>query len=216
VLAAVLSSKGWYDDGNFSPNKAYLWISILDNLSITVSMYFLILFYHVVQKELKPFNPVSKFLCIKIVIMFAFWQGILISLLGYLGVLNEQNVSLGKDWTSEEEIGTALQNLIICIEMFFVAIAHSYAYGYETFKSPSWSDWIPCYCCFCFCCCCCKVCGNFTHVISQGDVLEDGVEALALDDIARRLGREWENEENRWKRLNQESTPSQVCHELQG
>jgi len=60
------------------------------------------------------------------------------------------------------------------------------------------------------------VCGNFTHVISQGDVLEDGVEALALDDIARRLGREWENEENRWKRLNQESTPSQVCHELQG
>jgi len=69
-------------------------------------MYFLILFYHVVQKELKPFNPVSKFLCIKIVIMFAFWQGILISLLGYLGVLNEQNVSLGKDWTSEEEIGS--------------------------------------------------------------------------------------------------------------
>lgn len=71
-----------------------------------VSMYFLVLFYHVTQKELKPFNPVSKFLCIKLVIMFAFWQGIIMALLGWFGVLNEHNVDLGKDWKSEEEIGT--------------------------------------------------------------------------------------------------------------
>jgi hypothetical protein len=31
-------------------------------------------------------------------------------------------------------VGTALQNLIICIEMMLVAIAHSYAYGYDTYK----------------------------------------------------------------------------------
>lgn len=123
-------------------------------------MYFLVLFYHVTQIELKPFNPVSKFLCIKLVIMFAFWQGIIVALLGWFGVLNEDNINLGKNWTSEEEIGmsiflprpetsqkadvtaslffpgTALQNLMICIEMLFVALAHSYAYGYETYKVP--------------------------------------------------------------------------------
>jgi hypothetical protein len=73
-------------------------------------MYFLVLFYHVTKDELKPFNPMSKFLCIKLVIMFAFWQGILMALLGWLGVLNEKNVDLGKDWQSEEEIGTPLSH----------------------------------------------------------------------------------------------------------
>jgi hypothetical protein len=68
-------------------------------------MYFLVLFYHVTKNELKPFNPMSKFLCIKLVIMFAFWQGIVMAFLGWLGVLNEENVHLGKDWKSEEEIG---------------------------------------------------------------------------------------------------------------
>jgi hypothetical protein len=68
-------------------------------------MYFLVLFYHVTKNELKPFNPMSKFLCIKLVIMFAFWQGIVMAFLGWLGVLNEENVHLGKDWQSEEEIG---------------------------------------------------------------------------------------------------------------
>jgi len=198
VLAAVLESKGWYGDGDFSLNKGYLWITIVDNISITVSMYFLVLFYHVTKNELKPFNPMSKFLCIKLVIMFAFWQGIVMAFLGWLGVLNEENVHLGKDWQSEEEIGTALQNLIICIEMMLVAIAHSYAYGYDTYKSSSWTDWIPCYCCLCCCCCCCKVCGNFTHVASQKDLLEDGMEALGLDNIARKLERDWEDEEDRW------------------
>jgi len=130
VIAAVLAFKGLYGDGDFSPTKGYLWITIIDNISITgtmvnrstnavksasnlfaswlVSMYFLVLFYHVTKNELKPFNPVSKFLCIKLVIMFAFWQGVVIALLGWFGVLNEDNINLGKDWKSKEEIGASL------------------------------------------------------------------------------------------------------------
>jgi hypothetical protein len=42
------------------------------------------------------------------------------------------------------------------------------------------------------------VCGNFTHVASQKDLLEDGMEALGLDNIARKLERDWEDEEDRW------------------
>jgi hypothetical protein len=42
------------------------------------------------------------------------------------------------------------------------------------------------------------VCGNFTHVASQKDLLEDGMEALGLDNIARKLERDWEAEEDRW------------------
>ncbi len=176
ILAAVLENRGLFGDGDFSPQKGYLYVTIVDNISITISMYFLVLFYHVTQKELKPFNPLSKFMCIKLIIMFAFWQGILISLLLWLGVFEGVG---GKEWTDHEK-GTALQNFIICVEMFFVAIAHSYAFGYESFRARSWTDWVPCHCLFCCCCCCCKVCGNLTHVVAQGDLVEDGVEVLGL------------------------------------
>jgi hypothetical protein len=36
-------------------------------------------------------------------------------------------------------------------------------------------------------------------VASQKDLLEDGVEVLGLDSIARKLEREWEDEESKWK-----------------
>ncbi|ELR12154.1 Transmembrane protein 34 family protein [Acanthamoeba castellanii str. Neff] len=169
VLAAVLESKGWhsthprtlvYGDGDFSLNKGYLWITIVDNISITVSMYFLVLFYHVTKNELKPFNPMSKFLCIKLVIMFAFWQGIVMAFLGWLACSTRRTSTSARTGKAKRK-----SNLIICIEMMLVAIAHSYAYGYDTYKK---------------------------------DLLEDGMEALGLDNIARKLERDWEDEEGRW------------------
>lgn len=57
---------GYYGDGDFIPTKAYLYITIIDNVSITIAMYFLVLFYHVTAEDLKRFKPVLKFICIKV------------------------------------------------------------------------------------------------------------------------------------------------------
>jgi hypothetical protein len=66
----------------------YLWILLINNVSVTISMYFLVLFYHVTAEELEEFNPLPKFLCIKAVILLAWWQSIIIGILGWIGKLN--------------------------------------------------------------------------------------------------------------------------------
>jgi hypothetical protein len=54
------------------------WLSwtftIILNISVSVALYSLVLFYHVFAKELAPHKPLAKFLCIKGVVFFCFWQ----------------------------------------------------------------------------------------------------------------------------------------------
>src|SRR5689334_7478920 len=58
---------------HYYKKKGYIYIAFLENMSITISMYFLVLFYHSIQEELAPFRPIAKFLCIKAIILFSFW-----------------------------------------------------------------------------------------------------------------------------------------------
>jgi hypothetical protein len=62
-----------YHEGTFSPKAGYFWVVVIQNVCITLAMYALVLFYHAVAKELQPFKPIPKFLCIKAIIGFAFW-----------------------------------------------------------------------------------------------------------------------------------------------
>ena len=76
-----------YDEGSFRADRGYVYLIIVDNISITVqrftaialmeflqlAMYFLILFYLGTAEELKPFHPIPKFLCIKAIVFFIFW-----------------------------------------------------------------------------------------------------------------------------------------------
>ena len=54
------------------------WLSwsftIILNFSVSLAMYALVLFYHVFAKELAPHRPLAKFLCIKGIVFFCFWQ----------------------------------------------------------------------------------------------------------------------------------------------
>ena len=43
--------------------------------------------YYVTKDDLKDWNPVWKFLCIKGIIFFTFWQGFLIEVLNSAGVI---------------------------------------------------------------------------------------------------------------------------------
>jgi hypothetical protein len=59
---------------------------VLDNISFTIALYYLVLFYEVLAEDLKYYKPLAKFLVIKSVIFFAFWQGVTISLLVSFGM----------------------------------------------------------------------------------------------------------------------------------
>lgn len=54
------------------------WLSwtftIILNISVSLALYSLVVFYHVFAKELAPHNPLAKFMCIKGIVFFCFWQ----------------------------------------------------------------------------------------------------------------------------------------------
>lgn len=84
-----------------------------------------ILMYMATKSELEPIRPLSKFLCIKMVIFASYWQGVFIGILVHLGIIHTG------EWTTysnPKDIGAGLQDFLICIEMFIAALAHAYAF----------------------------------------------------------------------------------------
>ncbi|KAF4621605.1 hypothetical protein D9613_012574 [Agrocybe pediades] len=135
ILAAVtliLKATGKYNEGDFRANSGYLYVSIIYNLSICLSLYCLAMFWVCVNDDLKPFRPVPKFLCVKGILFFSFWQSVAISTL----VAAEVITRLGP-YTDPENVSVGLNDLFICVEMPFFAIAHMYAFPYRDFLDPN-------------------------------------------------------------------------------
>lgn len=103
------------------------WISwvftMVLNISVSLALYALVVFYHVFAKELAPHNPMAKFLCIKGVVFFCFWQGIALEVLSSAGIIRSHHF-----WLDVEHIQTALQNVLVIVEMVFFSIVQGYAY----------------------------------------------------------------------------------------
>ncbi|KAK5643294.1 hypothetical protein RI129_007139 [Pyrocoelia pectoralis] len=128
AISVVCEVSGVYGDGEFVANRAYPYLLAVNNLSQFVAMYCLVLFYKATAAELKPMKPLPKFLCIKAVVFFSFFQGVLIDILVYSGIIF-------KDENTNEELNVSkrLQNFLICIEMCMAAIAHHYSFSYKQF-----------------------------------------------------------------------------------
>jgi len=113
-----------YCDGSFQTDCAYLYVTIVENVTQITALYALAWLYFVAKEELAPFKPVSKFLVVKSVVFFTYWQSVLLAGLNYYGDLRTT-----KDFTSTTEVQTALQDFMVCIEMFVAACVHKYTFG---------------------------------------------------------------------------------------
>ena len=122
IMIFVTSLTGNYHDGHWAVNDFYPWLALVVNVSQIFALYALIEFYQALKPELKPMKPLYKFLCIKGVVFFTFWQFEVLSGLVYAGVIGPTVTYT----TSQEEYG--LNDFIVCIEMFFFALAHWYAF----------------------------------------------------------------------------------------
>lgn len=68
ILVIFLEWMGWY-------TSSISWtVTIILNVSVSLAMYSLVLFYHLFHAELAPHKPLAKILCIKGVVFFSFWQ----------------------------------------------------------------------------------------------------------------------------------------------
>jgi len=128
-IVILLQSYGYYEEGKWDADKGYLYVTLIYNVSITLALYALFLFYFATRELLRPFDPVLKFFTIKSVIFLSFWQGVLLALLEAIGYILPICDKAGKKVDVEAGVISAgYQNFLICIEMFFAAIALRYAF----------------------------------------------------------------------------------------
>jgi len=131
IIAALCEFNGVYEQGTFAYDKGYLYVTFFENLSITYAAYILVLFYVAFKKELKPYGPVPKFLCIKAVLFLSFWQSVLLAILSRFHLIHD----IGKFTT--EDVKTGLNNMCLCVEMLMIAYAHKWAFPYEEFEGQA-------------------------------------------------------------------------------
>lgn len=114
----------------FQETHAYIeaTIKVTKSLSCGWAMYNLVLFYHTVQSLLGSCRPLLKFMSIKGIIFFTFWQGIVIFVLGHAGVIPDSIIEPDGEVWYREDISKSLNFLLVCLEMPFFAVMHVRAY----------------------------------------------------------------------------------------
>ena len=135
-LAMILEAHKLYKEGDFTPKGGYLYICIVTNISQCWALYCLILFYYATHNELGPIRPVGKFLSVKALVFFTWWQSVAISVLYQMDMLPHYQYS-NSDLTVEmspEDVAKGIQDYLICIEMFFAAIAHTLVFPHTEYS----------------------------------------------------------------------------------
>ncbi|KAI0266441.1 organic solute transporter Ostalpha-domain-containing protein [Gloeopeniophorella convolvens] len=128
VASLILKAAGKFNEGEFRVDSGYLYVSIVYNASICLSLYCLAMFWLSINEDLAPFRPMPKFLCVKGILFFSFWQATGISVLVSVGLITR----LGP-YADKEHISLGLTDTLICLEMPLFAIAHLAAFSHRDY-----------------------------------------------------------------------------------
>lgn len=125
ILTLAFHWAGLYKPGDFALDSARFWICVINNSSVTLALYYLVAFYHATHNNapLNAGNPLPKFVAVKIVIFFAFWQQVVIEIVAAMGLV-ERTVKL-----NEDQVEVAWGDLCICLEMALVAVGHAWVFS---------------------------------------------------------------------------------------
>ena len=126
----VLLPSGYYGEGTFSWHSAYVYITAILQISVVYALYCLVKLFHAVKEDLRsPVNwhPVGKFLCVKGVVFFTWWQGVGIYFLRSHGVIGDVG-----SWSGDDVAGGIIDYLV-CVEMMFFSIAHMFTFTYKEY-----------------------------------------------------------------------------------
>ncbi|TFK72244.1 DUF300-domain-containing protein [Pluteus cervinus] len=115
------------DSESFNPNFAAVYIECADFISISIALYGLLWFYNLMKSELATKKPLAKFLCIKLIVMFTFYQGFIFEAL-------EGRVIHATLYWSATNIANGLNALAVCIEMVIFSALMMWAYSANEYK----------------------------------------------------------------------------------
>lgn len=132
VAAIIMKATGTYKEGYIGVTSGYFWSGIIYNISITISLYALAMFWVCMAQDLKPFRPMPKFLCIKGIIFASYWQGFFLSILVFLRAIPDDVPGYSAD-----NLAAAIQDALICFEMPLFSIAHWYAFSWHDYADAT-------------------------------------------------------------------------------
>ncbi|XP_077595744.1 transmembrane protein 184ba isoform X1 [Stigmatopora nigra] len=175
AVTVVLQAYGKYRDGDFDAASGYLYVTIVYNVSVSLSLYALFLFYLATRELLTPYRPVLKFFMVKSVIFLSFWQGFFLAIMEKCGAIpriSSLEVSVG-----EGTVAAGYQNFIICIEMFFAALVLRLAFTYTVYvdKSLNTLGPLPTYGEFGRCAPMKSISSSLKETMNPGDMVQDAI-----------------------------------------
>ncbi|RKO98796.1 hypothetical protein CXG81DRAFT_5116, partial [Caulochytrium protostelioides] len=122
-LAFAMESRQRYCPDSMSPQYGHFWYITLNSISVTISMYGLVILYEIVQEAKSvPHRPLLKFLSVKLVIFLVFWQLMALSLLASANVFTSTYF-----WTADN-IVNGIDCFLVCWEMLIVVFMQSRAF----------------------------------------------------------------------------------------
>lgn len=145
AIAVILNLAEVYENGVWDFHRGYSYITIIINVSQTIALYVLVAFYENAKDALRPFKPLPKFIVIKLIVFFIFWQTVMMSGLAAIGVLrnttcdpttNKHCKGSTTGFTVEEE-KILLANILVCVEMVFFSIAHHWIFSWRQYADGS-------------------------------------------------------------------------------
>lgn len=126
--------------------QAYPYVVFINSWSQTYALYCLILLFKATKDEMAEINPLAKFLCVKAVVFFSFWQSIAIVVLVEMGVIHARSDhsrgSADTQW-DVADVSKGIQDFAICVEMFIAAVAHQYAFPVEDYPDVPPAQRLP-------------------------------------------------------------------------
>jgi len=131
ILAGILYGQNVYHPRRFDLNDGYPYVLLLRNLSISIALWSLMLFYWCTREILAPHDPVLKFICIKLVIFFSFWQGVVLKFLQIIGFFGPSlHHGTAEGW----------QCFLTTCEILFAAIGFWFAFPYTHYVKERETD----------------------------------------------------------------------------
>ena len=132
IFIMILELNGWYKEGNFTWKGGYLYICFITNLSQCWAVYCLVFFYYATHTELSPIRPVGKFLSVKALVFFTWYQSVVLAIFVAWGLVPEYTLKQ-QEWAAED-VAKAIQDYLICIEMFAAAIVHTFIFPHTEYS----------------------------------------------------------------------------------
>ncbi|KAF9327440.1 hypothetical protein BG006_009258, partial [Podila minutissima] len=127
ILTILLQYYGWYCESSWNPKFGHVWILVINTTAVTVATYFLIMFYFTIREDLKEYEPFYKFMAVKLVVFFSFWQMVLVEGLVYFGYIHATT------YWSTTDISVGICAVLIDVEMVFFALMHVKAFSYKPY-----------------------------------------------------------------------------------